>query len=441
MMIVDKALQFREDINNPIRVGILGAGYMAIGIVNQIERYTPGMKVVAICNRNLDKAIHCYQKAGITSVMDCEDDTSFDSCIRQGVAVVTSNPELLTQSSEVDILVEATGTIAYAAKVTMSAIEHRKPMVLMNAELDSTIGPILKHYADQANVILSGSDGDQPGVIMNLYRFVKNMGFTPLVCGNIKGFLDEHKSPADMDAYAKNAGQNVNMITNFTDGTKIAFEQASVANATGMGVSKRGMNAFRSQEHIDKLTDLYDVEELKAMGGIVDYVVGAQPGPGVYVYATTEDEMSKEYLNYLKLGKGPIYSFYTPYHLCYFEVPNSIARVFHFSDPVMAPIGGPVVEVITTAKTDLKAGQTLDGFGGYTSYGQCENADIVRKENLLPIGLSEGVVLKRDIAKDEVISFDDVEFNEDDFIFKLYEEQVNHFFPENKFKKPSLLKH
>jgi predicted homoserine dehydrogenase-like protein len=243
-----------------------------------------------------------------------------------------------------------------------------------------------------------------------------------------------------MEQYAKNAGQNVNMITNFTDGTKIAFEQASVANATGMKVSQRGMNAFHSKEHIDDLTSLYNVEQLKESGGIVDYVVGAKPGPGVYVYATTEDEMSKEYLNYLKLGKGPIYSFYTPYHLCYFEIPNSIARVFHFNDPVMAPIGAPVVEVVTTAKMDLKAGDTLDGFGGYTAYGQCENAEICRKENLLPIGLADGVVLKRDIAKDDVISFDDIEYPDDNFAFKLYEEQVNHFFPGSKLKKPPMVK-
>jgi predicted homoserine dehydrogenase-like protein len=438
MIIVDKALQFREDIGNPIRVAVMGAGYMSIGIVNQIIRYTPGMEVAVICNRSLDKAIHCYQQAGVQQVFTVEHERALDKHILKGEAVVTNDPEVVCRANEVDIIVEATGTIAYAAKVVLSAIEHGKPMILMNAELDATVGPILKYYADRANVMLSGSDGDQPGVIMNLYRFVRNMGFTPLVCGNIKGFLDIHKNPNDMLAFAENMGQNVNMITNFTDGTKIAFEQATVANATGMGVNKRGMNGFRSTDHIDNLTHLYDVEELKALGGIVDYAVGAKPGPGVYVYATTEDELSKSYLNYLKLGKGPIYSFYTPYHLCYFEVPNSIGRVFHFNDPVLAPIAGPVVEVVTTAKTDLKAGQVLDGFGGFTSYGQCENALVCRKENLLPIGLSEGVVLKRDIPQDQVITFEDIEYPEDSFILDLYEKQVKHFFSENIQKQKPL---
>ncbi|WPP52037.1 NAD(P)H-dependent oxidoreductase [Catalinimonas niigatensis] len=438
MIIVDKALQFREDIGNPIRVAIMGAGYMSIGIVNQIIRYTPGMEVSVICNRSIEKAINCYQQAGVNQVVICNNERDLDKHILRREAVVTSDPEIVCKANEVDIIVEATGTIEYAAKVVMSAIEHGKPTVLMNAELDATVGPILKYYADRANVMLSGSDGDQPGVIMNLYRFVKNLGFTPLVCGNIKGFLDIHKNPTDMLSFAENMGQNVNMITNFTDGTKIAFEQATVANATGMVVSQRGMNGFRSNDHIDDLTHLYDVDQLKALGGIVDYAVGAKPGPGVYVYATTEDELSKSYLNYLKLGKGPIYSFYTPYHLCYFEVPNSVARVFHFNDPVLAPIDGPVVEVITTAKTDLKAGQTLDGFGGYTSYGQCENASVCRKENLLPIGLSEGIVLKRDIAKDQAISFDDIVYPENSFMFNLYNEQVKHFFSESIQKEKPL---
>lgn len=430
MIIVDKALQFREDIGNPIKVGIIGAGYMAYGLTNQIVRYVPGMRVVAICNRNLEKAIKCYKDAGASDVNVCESVTRLEESIAAHSFAVTDDPNIICQAQGVDILVEATGTIEYAARVVLKAIENKKPVVLLNAELDATLGPILKHYADKENVILSGSDGDQPGVIMNLYRFVKSNGFTPLVCGNIKGFLDVHKNPDDMLEFARNMGQNANMITNFTDGTKIAFEQASVANATGMKVAQRGMLAYRSDKHIDDLTHIYDVEELKALGGVVDYVVGAKPGPGVYVYATTDDQASKHYLSYLKLGKGPLYSFYTPYHLCFFEVPNSIARVFHFNDVVMAPISGPVVEVATTAKKDLKAGEVLDGFGGYTAYGQCENAPVCYKEKILPIGLAEGVKLKHDIKRDQVITFDDIEIPENNFAFKLYQAQQEQFMDE-----------
>ena len=162
------------------------------------------------------------------------------------------------------------------------------------------------------------AEGDQPGCTMNLYRFVKNMGFEPLVCGNIKGMLDHYRNPDTQAAFAESWGMSPYMATNFADGTKVAFEQACIANATGMKVGKRGMYGYESKDHVDNLTHLYDVEELRRLGGVVDFIVGAKPGPGVFVYATTEDPHKIKYLDYGKLGKGPLYSFYIPYHLLFF---------------------------------------------------------------------------------------------------------------------------
>ncbi len=425
MIIIDNALKVRQDTNNPIRVGIIGAGFMARGLVNQIERYIAGMRVVAICNRSTDNARLCYHKAGIEKVSVCDSPQQLDEHIDREAYTVCNDVEIISQARHVDIVVEATGTIAFGAEAVLKVLRQRKPVIMLNAELDATLGPVLKQYADRYDTLLCQSDGDQPGVIMNLYRFVKNMGFTPLVCGNIKGFLDVRKNPTDMIEFATNVGQTTRMITNFTDGTKLSFEQASVANATNMGVAQRGMSAYRSTKHIDELTSIYDVDQLRALGGITDFVVGAKPGPGVYVFATAEDEFTQNYLKYLKLGPGPLYSFYAPYHLCFFEVPNSIVRVFQFNDPVVTPLGAPVVEVITVAKRNLKSGEVLDSFGGYLTYGQCENADICHQEKLLPIGLTEeGVRLKRDISQDEVLTFDDVEFDKDRLVFKLYREQL-----------------
>ena len=160
--------------------------------------------------------------------------------------------------------------------------------------------------------------------------------------------------------------------------------------------------------HVDELTTRYDVDELQALGGIVDYVVGSKPGPGVFVLATHDDPKQRHYLNLYKLGEGPLYSFYTPYHLCHFEVPLSVARVVLFQDAVAAPQGGPRVEVVTTAKTDLRAGQELDGIGGFLTYGQCETAAVTAAEGLLPMGLAEGCRLLRDVAKDGVLTYADV---------------------------------
>jgi predicted homoserine dehydrogenase-like protein len=409
MLIVDTALAERAQSGNPVRVGMIGAGFMARGIANQIVNSTPGMELVAIFNRNIDKARDCYNYANVTDVRAVDSVAALEDAISKGQAAITDNAFLLCEAGNIDVLVEVTGAIEFGAQVTMHAIKHGKHMILMNAEVDGTIGPILKVHADKAGVILTGSDGDQPGVEMNLYRFVKSIGLTPLLCGNIKGLQDPYRNPTTQAGFAAKWGQNPYMVTSFADGTKISFEQAIVANATGMRVAKRGMFGYDHRAHVDELTKKYDIEVLKANGGIVDYVVGSQPGPGVFVLATHDDPKQRHYLNLYKLGEGPLYSFYTPYHLCHFEVPISCARVVLFKDRILTPIAGPMVDVVTTAKIDLKAGETIDAMGGYMTYGQAENYDVSEQENLLPIGLAEGCVLKRDVPKDAVLTYADVE--------------------------------
>jgi predicted homoserine dehydrogenase-like protein len=291
----------------------------------------------------------------------------------------------------------------------MEAIRHRKHLVLMNAEVDATVGPILKQHADRAGVILTGCDGDQPGVQMNLYRFVKSIGLTPLLCGNIKGLQDRYRNPTTQAGFAKQWGQTPHMVTSFADGTKISFEQAIVANATGMRVAQRGMIGHHFKGHVDEMTRMYDIDQLRECGGIVDYVVGAVPSPGVFVFAARNDERQRVYLDYGKLGSGPLYSFYVPYHLTVFEVPLSVARVALFGDVVIAPAGPPKVDVIAAAKIDLNPGDLLDGLGGYMTYGLCENAGACHGERLLPMGLAEGCRVTRRIQRDEVLRYDDIE--------------------------------
>jgi predicted homoserine dehydrogenase-like protein len=409
VIILDRALQERAESGNPIRVGMIGSGFMGRGIANQIINSVPGMELVTIANRNVDKAIRAYTEAGIENMQSVTSVNQLEDAIRANNYAVTDDALLLCQADGIDALIEVTGAIEFGARVVMEAIAHRKHVILMNAELDGTIGPILKVYADKAGVILSACDGDQPGVEMNLYRFVKSIGLKPLVCGNIKGLQDPYRNPTTQAGFAQRWGQNPTMVTSFADGTKISFEQAIVANATGMKVAQRGMLGYDFTGHVDQMTSMYDVDQLKALGGIVDYVVGAKPGPGVFVFATHDDPKQRHYLNLYKLGEGPLYSFYTPYHLCHFEVPLSVARAVLFGDRVLSPIAGPVVEVVTTAKIDLKAGETLDGIGEYMTYGQCENADVVQAQRLLPMGLAEGCRLKRDLPKDAVLTYDDVD--------------------------------
>ncbi|WP_414572963.1 NAD(P)H-dependent oxidoreductase [Nostoc sp. CCY 9925] len=430
MIIIDRALQARAAASNPIKVGMIGAGFMGRGIANQIVNSVPGMELVAIFNRKIDAAKQAYSEAGIEDIQVVATVGELEDAIANGKYAVTDDAKLLCRAQSIDALIEVTGAIEFGAQIVTEAIAHRKHVIMMNAELDGTIGPILKVYADKAGVILSACDGDQPGVQMNLYRFVKSIGLTPLLCGNIKGLQDPYRNPTTQEGFAKRWGQKPHMVASFADGTKISFEQAIVANATGMKVAKRGMLGYDFTGYVDEMAQLYDVEQLKELGGIVDYVVGAKPGPGVYVFATHDDPKQRHYLNLYKLGEGPLYSFYTPYHLCHFEVPLSVARVVLFGDAVMSPLAGPLVDVITTAKIDLKAGETLDGIGYYMTYGQCENSDIVQQQNLLPIGLAEGCRLKRDISRDEVLTYDDVELPEGRLCDRLRAEQNSYFAPE-----------
>jgi predicted homoserine dehydrogenase-like protein len=327
----------------------------------------------------------------------------------------------------VDLIVDTTGSVEFGAHVLLEAFKHGKDVVLLNAELDATIGPILQTYADKHGVILSACDGDEPGLQMNLFRWVKGLGLTPRVMGNIKGLQDPYRNPSTQKGFAEKWGQNPAMVTSFADGSKISFEQAIVANATGMVVKSRGMS--RGAEYKDdvmKIGKLYDIEELRRLGGIVDYVVGT-PLTKVYCLAEHPDPKQQHYLNLYKMGDGPLYSFFLPYHLVHFEVPNAIARVALLRDSVARPLGGPVVEVCAVAKRDLKMGEILDDYGMYMTYGEAVNADEMSNKRYLAEGLVEACKLKRDIAKDRVLTYDDVELPPNRLADQLRAQQYRHF--------------
>jgi predicted homoserine dehydrogenase-like protein len=430
MIIVDTALRKRAEENNPVKVGMIGAGFMGRGITIQILESVPGMELVAIANRNIEGAERAYKEAGTDNFNRVSSKGDLEDNIKKNKYSVTEKAELICEADGIDAIIEVTGTIEYSAHLIMKAIEHRKHIIMMNAEIDGTIGPILKVYADKAGVILTASDGDQPGVEGNLYRFVKAIGVKPVLCGNIKGLHDPYRNPTTQEAFAKKWGQKSHMVTSFADGTKISFEQAIVANATGMGVGKRGMfgPTVESGTPLKEVANkLYPLKALTNGPGIVDYVVGAEPGPGVYVLGTHDNPKQQHYLNLYKLGEGPLYLFYTPYHLCHFETPITVARAVLCNDAALTPHGAPKVDVITAAKTDLKAGATLDGLGHYMTYGLCENYETSVKENLLPIGLAEGCILKKDIAKDSVLTYDDIELPKGRLSDKLRKEQKEYF--------------
>lgn len=408
MIIVDTALKSREAAGRPIRVACVGAGFMSLGLANQIINGVPGMRLVAAFSRKGQRALDMFSYAGREDAVVATTQGQLEDAISAGKPAVTEDVFLLTRSGQIDVLVDVTGSVEFGARMALDAFRHGKDVVMLNAEIDATIGPILQTYAEKHGVIFSACEGDEPGVQMNLYRWVRGLGLTPRVMGNVKGLQDPYRNPTTQKGFAERWGQNPTMVTSFADGSKVSFEQAIVANATGFKVRTRGMS--RGAEYrgdVLKMGSIYDIDELRRYGGIVDYVVGT-PYTKIYCLAEHPDPKQQHYLNFYKMGEGPLYAFFTPYHLVHFEVPNAIARVVLFRDSIAKPLGGPVVEVCAVAKRDLKAGEILDDYGKYMTYGEAVNADEMSASHYLPEGLVEGCILLRDIAKDSVITYEDV---------------------------------
>jgi predicted homoserine dehydrogenase-like protein len=377
---------------------------------------------MAIANRTLAHGERAFREAGITQWRRAESAPEAEAAISCGVPVLTDDPLVLTACGAIDIIVEVTGTIAAAAHVVLDAFEHGKHVVLVNAELDSLLGPILKVKADQAGVVLTHTDGDEPGVAMTLFRYLRSLGLRPVAAGNIKGMVDYYRTPDTQQAFAEKHDQDARKVTSFADATKLSMETTVLANATGFSAGRRGMYG-PACKYVRELAQLLPADQMLSTG-LVDYSVGASPHTGGFVIVHEESPLKKVQLAYYKLGDGPFYVFYTPFHLPHLQLASTIGRAVIHRDATVAPLGGPVCEVVTVAKRNLKAGERLDGIGGFCAYGLIDNSATVRASGALPIGLSEGCVLRKDILKDAVLTFDDVEEpTRDSLVVELWREQ------------------
>lgn len=425
MIIVDTALANRLHSGNPVRVAMVGAGYMARGIALQIITAMPGIRLVAISNRDVAKAEGAYRGAGVDSVTRVETAAQLEDAIANGRYAVTDDPHLLCAAGGVEAIIETTGDVEFGTRVAFDAIGNGKHIVLMNAEVDASVGPILKVHADRAGVVYTYSDGDEPGVAMNLFRFVDSMGYKPVLMGQIKGFLNRYRNPDTQREFAKKHDQKPAMVASFADGSKLAIESAIMGNATGFVPGVRGMIGHEVP-HVKELMKRYRPEDFAA-GGQVDFALGAEPHTGAFVMAFNDHPEKMKYMSYFKFGEGPLYMFYTPYHLPHMQLPHTVARAVLFKDPTLAPIGAPVCDTVSMAKRDLKAGERLDGMGGFTCYGMVDSYENCRRNDDLPIALSVDCVLKRDVAKDQPISYRDVELPAGRLCDKLRAEQTSHF--------------
>lgn len=425
MIVIDKMLAERADAGNPIKVALIGAGYSGRNIAYQVIKSFPGLRLVAIANRTLKKAEAAYSAAGIAKPDVAETSGALEDSVRRQRYAITEDASAVCDAGGIDAVIESTGTVDFGAEIALRAISNGKHTILMNAELDATLGPILKTYADRAGVVYTNSDGDEPGVAMNMIRFVRSIGLKPVVAGNLKGLYDPYRTPETQQEFARRLNQDAKKITSFADGTKLSMELAVLANATGFGVAKRGMYG-PALSHVNESGRFFSDKLIEK--GMVDFLVGGAPGSGAFVLGYSDDPIKAAYLQYLKMGDGPLYVFYVPFHLPQLEVPLTVARAVLFKDATVAPIGKPSCDAVTVAKRELKAGEVLDGLGGFTCYALLDNYETSRAENAVPMGLSEGCKLKRNVAKDQVVTFADIEPPRARLCERLRKEQDEHFF-------------
>ena len=403
---IDNILAERQQAGKPIRVALVGAGYSGRNIAYQIVKSFPGLRLVSISNRTIAKARDAYSSAGVTDAHIVDSPKALEQAIHNKRFAVTDDASVICDSDGIDAIIESTGTVEFGAEIVLRAVKNGKHIILMNVELDSTLGPILKAYADRAGVIYSNSDGDEPGVAMNMIRFVKAIGLKPVMAGNLKSLYDPYRTPETQQEFAMKVNQDAKKITSFADGTKLSMELAVLANATGFGVARRGMYG-PSLNHVNESSGFFSDKLIEK--GMLDFLIGAAPGSGAFVLGYSDDPVKAAYLQYLKMGEGPLYVFYTPFHLPQLEIPLTVARAVLFNDATIAPIGKPSCDAVSVAKRDLKAGEILDGLGGFSCYALLDNYDTSRAENALPMGLSEACKLKRNVTKDHLITYEDVE--------------------------------
>lgn len=412
-MSYNQRLKEREQlIGRPVRVGVVGAGQMGRGLIAQIAR-TPGMIVSAVADIDPSRAIDALAAIDIKVPGKSEDYSVASAAIEAGETVViddgTKIPEL-----PVDIVLEVSGVPEVAAEIAFASLLNKKHVALMTVEADVTVGWILAQIANAGNTIYTVCRGDEPVEVLKLIEYAEDIGLEVVVAGKGKNNpLRPTDTPDNLVEEAKSKGMNPKMLTSFVDGTKTMIEMAALANATGYRVEVPGMHGaeVNVKELAEKLKPASEGGLLDlGQGPVVEYVTG-DVAPGVFVIVKATNEVVREELDYLKLGHGPYYALYRPYHLASIEATLSISEAILDGRPSLQAKAW-TAEVVAKAKRDLKAGETIDGIGGSTVYGFTMDASEAREKNGLPIGLAGRTELLRDVAAGEIITYDDVRLDD-----------------------------
>lgn len=408
-----------------ISVGVVGCGIMGSSLVTQLrglKNFTP----IILSSRRIEKVKSVFLDAGFddTEFIATDDLEMARKAFKDGKSVATTNNMIAAELPEV--VVDCTGDTNAGCEISLKAIESKTHIVSLNVEMDATVGPYLKKLADEAGIVYSGSAGDEPGAIIELYEFLNTMGFEVLVLGKGKNNkLNRKAVPNELEEEALKKGINPRMLTSFVDGTNTMTELNAVCNATGFMPDIRGCHSFTSTpktiaEDIDLKSRGSKLENYKT----VDFAMGV--APGVFAIARSNSEIIDAEMEYLSVGTRPNFAIYRPYHLTSLETPMSIIRAVVLHDSTIAPYYGSIAETVAIAKKDLKKGDTLEGIGGVSVYGALEKAEIQKKGNLLPIGvITKNTKLARDVKEGIALTYEDVILDENASIVKVRKLQGN----------------
>ncbi|MCL4377829.1 MAG: NAD(P)-dependent oxidoreductase [Actinobacteria bacterium] len=449
MLGLNDKLQNLQNDGKTINIAIAGIGQMGKGIIAHLKNHK-SFRIIAVANRDINNSLKRMEELGYAEKdifpMEKENTGTYAEELNPGnlnpdtlnlnlknniertpgiaalkeKIILTNDLFLLSNIEEVDIIVDATGNPEAGAELALSGLTNKKHVVTLNVETDTAIGPFLKKLAHNSGVVYTVAAGDEPAALKELYDFANALNLEIIAAGKGKNNpLDHSANPSTLEEYSRLKGTSPKMMTSFVDGTKSMVEMACFSNATGIIPDCRGMHAPKA--NVRDLTGIFRQKKdggILDKNGIVDFVIG-DVAPGVFLVYSASEEILKKELKYLLFGDGPNYLLYRPFHLASIESPLSMARAYFYNEPTICPKNNLISEVITMAKVDLKPGDILDGIGGFKVYGLIELYDIAKKENLLPIGLSEGARVKNIIKKGETIKLENVDINDNSFIYRL----------------------
>jgi len=399
---------------------------MGSGFVAQMS-HVPGMEVVVLADTNVSAARRAFVKAGYHSddIVETNSPSKAEDLIRKGKRVITADYTVAAKIKAVDIITDVTPSPEIGAETALAAIKNGKDVVLINIEADVTVGRILKKMAKESDVLYTVSSGDEPACLVELYDFVSSLGLEVIAIGKGKNNpLNPKATPESVAESAGKADKDPYQVASYVDGTKTMFEMTCAANATGCVPMIRGM--VGPDANLDTVSKIFALEEdggISKYPGVVDFVQGTSMAGGVFVTVCVDDPRIKADLEYLKVGQGDYYTFFRPYHLWFIEAPISIAQAYLHRQVTLEPLSKPVAEVLTVAKRELRPGEILDIFGGYSFYGLIDRADEAKKINALPAGLAPNARVIRPLKEDQVITWDDVQLDESKTVVQLRQQQ------------------